>query len=261
MHKVYIIDDSLSVRKAIERALSSADCTVVGASTGRQALGEIERHEPDLVICDIVLPDVEGYEIGEFIQRNTKLAGTPLIMISGIVDDTVRERVREIGALRVLHKPFSSDELKEVVEECLAGAAEPAEEKLAEEESRPERLQDALGELAAHMRCAVLIRQDQGDRVLVGAANHGEVPSELSRLASQARKTVREMGLGALSSLALESADGAVVLCPVDEEHQLAVAFDRSVVLGKARYLGNRAAAAVQGALGVDSGSQERAAS
>ena len=99
MAKVLVVDDSLSVRKVVERALLGRHIEVVCAATGSEALERIERDEPDVVVCDVVMPDRDGYEICDFVKRHPRLAGTPVLLMSGIVNDEVRA-ARGPGAVR-----------------------------------------------------------------------------------------------------------------------------------------------------------------
>jgi CheY-like chemotaxis protein/predicted regulator of Ras-like GTPase activity (Roadblock/LC7/MglB family) len=111
MAKVLVVDDSLSVRKVVERALVGRQMEVVCAATGNEALERIELDEPDVVVCDVVMPDRDGYEICEFVKRHPKLGRTPVLLMSGIVNDEVRERAARVRSADVLSKPFAADEL------------------------------------------------------------------------------------------------------------------------------------------------------
>jgi len=111
MAKVLVIDDSLSVRKVVERALVGRQIEVVCAATGSEALERIERDEPDVVVCDVVMPDKDGYEICDFVKRHPRLGRTPVLLMSGIVNDAVRERAARVHSADVLSKPFAADDL------------------------------------------------------------------------------------------------------------------------------------------------------
>ncbi|HEX9819899.1 MAG TPA: response regulator [Methylomirabilota bacterium] len=111
MAKVLVVDDSLSVRKVVERALVGRQIEVVCAATGSEALERIERDEPDVVVCDVVMPDKDGYEICDFVKRHPRLGRTPVLLMSGIVNDAVRERAARVQSADVLSKPFAADDL------------------------------------------------------------------------------------------------------------------------------------------------------
>src|ERR1700741_1594608 len=125
MAKVLVVDDSLSVRKVVERALLGRQIEVVCAATGSEAIERIERDEPDVVVCDVVMPDRDGYEICDFVKRHPRLAGTPVLLMSGIVSDEVRERAARVQPADVLSKPFAADDLLRKLEGLLASAAKP----------------------------------------------------------------------------------------------------------------------------------------
>jgi CheY-like chemotaxis protein/predicted regulator of Ras-like GTPase activity (Roadblock/LC7/MglB family) len=111
MAKVLVVDDSLSVRKVVERALLARQMEVVCAATGSEALECIERDEPDVVVCDVVMPDKDGYEICDFVKRHPRLGRIPVLLMSGIVNDEVRTRAARVKSADVLSKPFAADDL------------------------------------------------------------------------------------------------------------------------------------------------------
>jgi CheY-like chemotaxis protein/predicted regulator of Ras-like GTPase activity (Roadblock/LC7/MglB family) len=129
MAKVLVVDDSLSVRKVVERALVGRQIEVVCAATGTEALERIERDEPDVVVCDVVMPDKDGYEICDFVKRHPRLGRTPVLLMSGIVNDDVRARAARVQSADVLSKPFAADDLLRKLDALLAArpkAASPA---------------------------------------------------------------------------------------------------------------------------------------
>src|SRR5262245_55460006 len=129
MAKVLVVDDSLSVRKVVERALVARQLEVVSAASGNEAIAQIERELPDLVVCDVVMPDRDGYEICRFVKSHPKLGQVPVLLISGIVNGTVLEQAAEARSDDVLRKPFEAAELVRKVSELLAGngsSARPA---------------------------------------------------------------------------------------------------------------------------------------
>ena len=121
MAKVLVVDDSLSVRKVVERALVARQLEVVSAASGTEAIAQIERELPDLVVCDVVMPDRDGYEICRFVKSHPKLGQVPVLLISGIVNGTVLEQAAEARSDDVLRKPFEAAELVRKVSELLAG--------------------------------------------------------------------------------------------------------------------------------------------
>src|SRR5262245_31767743 len=119
MPKVLVVDDSRSVRKVVERALAGRRIDVVEAASGSVALELIQRESPDLIVCDVIMPDQGGCEICAFVKSHPQLARTPVLLMSGIVDDAVRERAARVGADDILFKPFGAGDLVERLERLL----------------------------------------------------------------------------------------------------------------------------------------------
>jgi CheY-like chemotaxis protein/predicted regulator of Ras-like GTPase activity (Roadblock/LC7/MglB family) len=111
MPKVLVIDDSVSVRKVVERALAGRQIDVVCAASGSEALEQVERDAPDVIVCDVVMPDRDGYEICEFVKNHPRLGAIPVILMSGIVNDEVRQRAARARSEGVLSKPFAAEDL------------------------------------------------------------------------------------------------------------------------------------------------------
>ena len=125
MAKVLVVDDSLSVRKVVERALVAKQLEVVSAASGTEAIAQFEREQPDLVVCDVVMPDRDGYEICRYVKSHPQLGRTPVLLISGIVNASVLERAAEARSDDVLRKPFEAAELVRKVSELLTPGSTP----------------------------------------------------------------------------------------------------------------------------------------
>src|SRR4026207_2430201 len=120
MPKVLVVDDSLSVRKVVQRALEAKRIEVLSAASGTEAMGQmcwgrgalerVAREPPDLVVCGVIMPDMDGYQICDFVKKHPALGKTPVILISGIVNSTVLERAAKVGSDDVMRKPFAADE-------------------------------------------------------------------------------------------------------------------------------------------------------
>ncbi len=125
MPKVLVVDDSLSVRKVVQRALESRRIEVLSAASGSEALEQIGREAPDLIVCDVIMPDMDGYQICEFVKKHETLGHTPVLLISGIVNGTVLERAAKVRSDDVMRKPFAAEELLQRIESLLAAQSRP----------------------------------------------------------------------------------------------------------------------------------------
>lgn len=126
MPKVLVVDDSLSVRKVVQRALESKRIEVLSAASGTEAMEQIGREAPDLIVCDVIMPDMDGYQICDFVRKHPTLQNTPVLLISGIVNSTVLERAAKARSDDVMRKPFAADELLHRIESLLPGPARAA---------------------------------------------------------------------------------------------------------------------------------------
>lgn len=126
MPKVLVVDDSLSVRKVVQRALESKRIEVLSAASGSEAMEQIAREAPDLIVCDVIMPDMDGYQICDFVKKHPTLGHTPVLLISGIVNGTVLERAAKVRSDDVMRKPFAADELLHRIESLLPAAGRPA---------------------------------------------------------------------------------------------------------------------------------------
>ncbi|MEM7479718.1 MAG: response regulator [Acidobacteriota bacterium] len=236
--RLFLVDDSISVRKAVERMLTGRGIEVVGASNGQEAIDGLVAAAPQVVVCDLVMPEVNGFEVCEFIRRSPALAEVPVVFISGIVDDETRRRADDVGANSILKKPFTNSELLSTIERFLpTGEREKAPEIVPLEEPSLAidgilRSLDRLGGL----RFGMLL--GEGDEILreFGAEeSEGLAGRALLDLLEATRMAVREVAGERVDSLILESPSGLVVARAVDATRCLLLVMGSQAVLGQAR--------------------------
>lgn len=137
MPKILIADDSIAVRKVAERLLTEAGLGVTLAANGEEALAYLAKERPDVIVSDVIMPDKSGYEVCAFVRGNATLAATPVLLISGIVNDEVTKQAESCRANGVLKKPFQGTSLKDRVFELIAQGQEPAAAAIAGPVSTP----------------------------------------------------------------------------------------------------------------------------
>jgi CheY-like chemotaxis protein len=123
LSKVLIVDDSVSVRKALERLLAPRNFDVTSASSAEHALELIATTVPDLIIADVVMPGMTGFELCQRLKAMPSYKQIPVILISGIVDGAVQGQAKESGAESVVSKPFTPEDLFPQIDKALAKAA------------------------------------------------------------------------------------------------------------------------------------------
>ena len=114
--KVMVVDYSNTIRRTVETILSKVGCKVVTAVDGYDALAKIASNKPDLILIDIMMPRLDGYQTCALVKNNAQFKNTPVVMLSskdGLFD---KAKGRIVGSDSYLTKPFSKDELLEVYE-------------------------------------------------------------------------------------------------------------------------------------------------
>ncbi len=120
MPKILVADDSIAVRKVAERLLVGAGLEVVLAANGEEALTWLANERPDLIVCDVIMPDKTGYDVCLFVRSHAILSETPVLLISGIVNEEVTRQAGSCRADGLLKKPFQGTSLQDCVLELLA---------------------------------------------------------------------------------------------------------------------------------------------
>ena len=120
MPTILVADDSLSVRKVAERQLTEAGLDVALVSNGEEALTWLSTKRPDLIIADVIMPGKSGFEICTYVRSNAALADTPVILVSGFVDEEVTRQAQACRADGIIKKPFQPTALRERVLELLS---------------------------------------------------------------------------------------------------------------------------------------------
>ena len=118
---ILVIDDSATIRSAAEKVLREAGYRVVVAENGFEALAKIADCQPALIVCDIVMPRLDGYRTCALIKASAAYHATPVLMLSskeGLFD---RARGAMAGASACLVKPLAREALLEAVRLHLAG--------------------------------------------------------------------------------------------------------------------------------------------
>ena len=112
---VLVVDDSPTIRKIVEITLKRQGVQVISAPSGVIALAAIANTPPQLILLDIMLPKVNGYQICQIIRRNPEYKHIPVVMLSG--KDGVFNKVRGklVGATEYITKPFEPRDLLRVV--------------------------------------------------------------------------------------------------------------------------------------------------
>jgi len=108
---VYFIDDSATMREVIKIAFRRENIEVVACHDGESALAQMSQQPPDVVISDVIMPGKDGYEVCQNIKQSPSLSGTPVVLMSGVVNKQVAEKAFAVKADELIRKPFQPGDL------------------------------------------------------------------------------------------------------------------------------------------------------
>lgn len=119
MSKVLVVDDSPMVREMITTLLKKYGLAVAEASNGSEAKDKFEEVQPDLVISDIVMPEMNGYEFCRWIKNDASRKDVPVVLCTSKAEEFDRYWGMKQGADAYIAKPFQPKELIETVKQLL----------------------------------------------------------------------------------------------------------------------------------------------
>jgi len=111
MERVLIVDDDPDIQRLVSYNLSQAGFQVTTAISGRLALDSVQKHPPDLIILDVMLPDIDGLEVCRYLRQRDNSRRIPVIMLTARTEEIDRVVGFEVGADDYVMKPFSPREL------------------------------------------------------------------------------------------------------------------------------------------------------
>ncbi len=122
---IMVVDDSLTVRKVTSRLLEREGYRVVTAKDGVDALEQMKDTLPDIMLVDIEMPRMDGFDLTKAVRRDPRTQAIPIIVVSSRTADKHRRHAAEIGVNAFLGKPFEESDLLEHVARHLAGRKQP----------------------------------------------------------------------------------------------------------------------------------------
>jgi CheY-like chemotaxis protein len=117
---ILLADDSLTIQKVVELTFADTEYSVVAVSSGDELLLQLPECKPDIVICDVIMPGRDGYDVCQEIKSNPGSLHLPVILLTGTFEPFDRDRALAAGCSEIITKPFEAKKLVEAVEK-LAG--------------------------------------------------------------------------------------------------------------------------------------------
>jgi CheY-like chemotaxis protein len=124
--KLLLADDSVTIQRVIELTFADEDVQVVAVGDGQQAIDRVRTDRPDIVLADVGMPEVDGYEVAAFIKGDPQFAHIPVLLLTGAFEPIDEARARAVGCDGVLVKPFEPQMVISRVRDLLAGKRDPA---------------------------------------------------------------------------------------------------------------------------------------
>jgi chemosensory pili system protein ChpA (sensor histidine kinase/response regulator) len=118
--RIMVVDDSITVRKVTSRLLERQGMDVVTAKDGVDAVAKLQEFHPDVMLLDIEMPRMDGFEVARHMKNSEELKDIPIIIITSRTGDKHRNTAMELGVKRYLGKPYQEAELMDNINELLA---------------------------------------------------------------------------------------------------------------------------------------------
>jgi len=129
---ILLADDSLTIQKVVELTFADTPYTVVSVSSGDELLAKIPEVRPTVIICDILMPGRDGYDVCQDIKSSPDTLHIPVILLSGTFEPLDRDRALAVGCSEILAKPFEARKLIDTVERLARGQDAPPAAAVAE---------------------------------------------------------------------------------------------------------------------------------
>ncbi|MCL4536555.1 MAG: response regulator [Nitrospirae bacterium] len=149
-YKLLLADDSLTIQKVVELVLAPENFEIRAFNDGEQALQALESFVPDIVLADIEMPKLNGYQLCEKVKNNMATATIPVILLAGAFEPFDEEYAKSVFADDFIIKPFESQELISKVK-ALLKSFEPAKKTETEEVYEEEPVSAGVPEVSAEL--------------------------------------------------------------------------------------------------------------
>jgi CheY-like chemotaxis protein len=125
--RILVADDDPVILRLLQVNFNLEGFEVHTATRGEEALEKAREHLPDIILLDVMMPGVDGWEVCRRLKEDQATAAIPVIFLSARAQDQDRRRGYELGVVAYVTKPFDPGELIEVVQRSLGGSQEPQE--------------------------------------------------------------------------------------------------------------------------------------
>ncbi len=118
--KILVVDDEINITQILEFSIGAEGYEVIAAQNGEEAIDKARREQPDLIILDIMMPIIDGYEACRILKANPLTKNIPVILLTAKGRDIDKRLGYEVGATDYIIKPFSPNKLIDRIHELLS---------------------------------------------------------------------------------------------------------------------------------------------
>jgi len=119
---ILLADDSLTIQKVVELTFADTNYRVVAVSSGDELLDRLGDSQPDLIICDVIMPGRDGYDVCQQIKSSSEWLHLPVILLTGTFEPFDRDRAIAAGCSEIITKPFEARKLVDTVERLIGSS-------------------------------------------------------------------------------------------------------------------------------------------
>ena len=117
--QILVVDDEPSWLKSMAIMLRKAGYEVKEARSAAEALSLLVKYRPDLIVSDLTMPDMNGFDLLDKIKKQPSISGTPVVFLSAIDDFYAKKVARELGAKACLPKPYDKNDMVAILKQYL----------------------------------------------------------------------------------------------------------------------------------------------
>src|SRR5882672_11115398 len=121
-----LADDSVTIQKVVGISFANEEIEITTVDNGRDAVAKARQIRPDIILADVVMPGMSGYEVCETIKADPNLRHVPVLLLTGTFEAFDQARASAVGAAGHVAKPFEAQTLVDRVKQLLAAAPAPA---------------------------------------------------------------------------------------------------------------------------------------
>ncbi|MGG6265941.1 response regulator [Leptolyngbya sp. AN03gr2] len=114
---VLVVDDAAFSRRMLRKYVEAEGCQVIEAANGQQALEMVQQHQPDCILTDLLMPDIDGFQLLQALREQDQMI--PIAIISADIQDTSHQRGIELGATSFINKPAKEDQVRQTIRQLL----------------------------------------------------------------------------------------------------------------------------------------------